>query len=95
MEITIFLDVEEANFLRLMVPASSPASNAIARAFHERDYWAANGRDVIVACDYEEAIELLRYAQKYCDGAAHNILRAFRLAHLRSTESSGEAQRYR
>ena len=95
MEMTIFLDVEEASFLRLMVTDSSPASGAIARAFRSRDYWAAEGRDVIVDCDYEEAIELLRYAQSYCDTAADSIRRAFRLAHLHATESSGEPQHYR
>lgn len=95
MEMTIFLDVEEANFLRLMIPPSSPASDAIARAFHARDYWDAGSRDVIVDCDYEEAIELLRYAQSYCDSAADCIRRGFRLAHLRATESSGEPQHHR
>ena len=94
MEMTVFLDVEEASFLRLMVPDSSPASAAIARAFRSRDHWAAEGRDVIVDCDYEEAIELLRYAQSYCDSATDSIRRGFRLAHLRATESSGESQRY-
>jgi hypothetical protein len=95
MEITIFLDVEEANFLRLMIPAASPASDAISRAFNARNYWSAEGRDVIVNCDYEEANELLRYAQSCCDSATDSIRRGFRLAHLRATESSGESQRYR
>ena len=85
MQMTIFLDVEEAHFLRDMIPGSSAGSAAIVRAIHNRDYWGSEGRDVIVNCDDDEGLELLAYAESYCDSAADKIRRSFRLAHLRVT----------
>jgi len=95
MQMTIFLDIEEANFLRLVIPDSPPASEAIARAIHTREYWGAEGRDVIVECDDTEGSELFAYAQSYCPSAVDKIRRAFRLAHLRIDSRIGEPQRYR
>jgi len=93
MQMTIFLDIEEANFLRLIIPDSTSASEAIARAIHTREYWGAEGRDVIVECDDTEGSELFAFAQSYCPSAVDKIRRAFRIAHLRI--DVGEAQRYR
>ena len=95
MQMTIFLDVEEANFLRDMIPESSPARAAIVRAIHTRDYWGAEGRDVVVDCDDDEGLELLAYAESYCDSAADKIRRSFRLAHLRVRDYNAESQRSR
>ena len=95
MQLTIFLDEEDAKFLNLMIPASSPAGEAIARAFHTRDYWGPESRDVIVDCDDTEAMELLAYAQSYCASAGSKIRRAFRLAHLRLEGMSREARHHR
>jgi hypothetical protein len=95
MQMTIFLDVEEANFLRDMIPQSSRGRAAIVRAIHTGDYWGAEGRDVIVDCDDDEGLELLAYAESYCDSAAGKIRRSFRLAHLRVRDHSAESQRSR
>jgi hypothetical protein len=95
MQMTIFLDVEEANFLRDMIPQSSPGHAAIARAIQTRDYWGAEGCDAILDCDDDEGLELLAYAESYCDSAADKIRRSFRLAHLRVRDHSAESQRSR
>jgi hypothetical protein len=95
MRLTIFLDEEEAKFLNLMIPASSPASESIGRAFHTREYWGSESRDVIVDCDDSEAMELLAYAQSYCASAGAKIRQGFRLAHLRLDDTTRQAQRYR
>lgn len=95
MQMTIFLDVEEANFLRDMIPQSSRGGEVIVRAIHTRDYWGAEGHDVIVDCDDDEGLELLAYAESYCDSAADKIRRSFRLAHLRIRDYSSESQRSR
>ena len=95
MQMTIFLDIEEANFLRLVIPDTSSGSGAIARALHTREYWGADGRDVIVQCDDSEGSELFGHAKSYCPSAVDKIRRAFRLAHLRIDVNIGEPQRYR
>lgn len=83
MEITIFLDTEEANHFCKILPIASAGNKAILRAMRARDYWGPDGRDVIVVCDDAEGAELLRYAQSDCPGAVEKIRRAFRVAHLR------------
>jgi hypothetical protein len=95
MQMTIFLDIEEANFLRLIIPDASGASEAITQALRNREYWGAEGRDVIIECDDIEGNELYAYAQSYCPSAIEKIRRAFRLAHLPLESSTGEQQRYR
>lgn len=82
MQMTIFLDMEEASFLREMIPAESPASEAIARAMRSREYWGEKERDLVVQCDDDDGLDLLVYAESYCPKAAGNIRRALRLANL-------------
>ena len=83
MQITIFLDTEEADYFCKIVPAASAAADAIKRAIRTREYWGHDGKDLVVVCDDTEGAELLRYAQWYCVSAIEKIRRAFRLAHLR------------
>lgn len=83
MEITIFLDTEEADYFCKIVPASSAGAEAIKRAIRTREYWGADGADIVVICDDTAGAELLGYAQSYCPSAIEKIRRAFRLAHLR------------
>jgi hypothetical protein len=82
-QLTIFLDIEEANRFCQVVPATSPASEAIGRAIRMREYWGSVGRDLVVECDDSEARDLLGCAESYCPSAVDKIRRAFRLAHLR------------
>lgn len=82
MQVTIFLDIEEANFLSEVIPADSPASEAIARALRKRKYWGGPEDDLVVECDDNDGLDLLGYAESYCPTAAGNIRRAFRLANL-------------
>ena len=83
MQITIFLDTEEADYFCKIIPASSGGAEAIKRAIRTREYWGPDGRNVIVVCEDSEGAELFRYAQSYCPSAVEKIRRAFRLAHLR------------
>jgi len=82
MELTIFLDPQEANHLRKVLPAKSLGSEAIAKALHTRDYWGPISRDVPIECDECQGRELLYQAQSFCPSAVEKIRRAFRLAHL-------------
>ena len=94
MQLTIFLDIEEANSFCQLIPATSAASEAILRAIHMREYWGSVGRDVIVQCGDSEARELLGYAHSYCPTVADKILRAFQLEHLHIDVSRGEPRHY-
>ncbi len=87
MQLTIFLDIVEADSLRRLDHAKSSAKQAIERAIKTRDYWGAIGRDVIVECDDKAARELASYAHSRCPSAVQKIRAAFRLAHLRRGES--------
>ena len=95
MQLTIFLDIEEAYSFCQLIPATSAASEAILRAIHMREYWGSVGRDVIVQCGDTEARELLGYAHSYCPTVADKILRAFQLEHLHIDVSRGEPRHYR
>ena len=86
MKLTIFLDIEEVFRLSQLVPFTSPASKAIARAIHMREYWGSGGPDVAVECDDGEGRDLLGYAEPY-PSAANKIRRAFRLAQVRIDDS--------
>lgn len=83
MKLTIFLDIEEVFRLSQLIPARSPASEAIALAIHMRHYWGSDGKDVAVECDDSDGRDLLGYAESGSPSAAYKIRRAFRLAHLR------------
>ena len=83
MQITIFLDTEEADYFCKIIPAASAGTEAIQGALRTRESWGSDGRDVIVVCEDSEGAELFRYAQSYCPSAVEKIRRAFRLAHLR------------
>jgi hypothetical protein len=87
MQLTIFLDITEADSLRRMYHAASSARKAVERAIQARDYWGSIGRDVIVECDDRDARELASYARSHCPSAVDKIRSAFRLAHLRRDES--------
>lgn len=83
MKLTIFIDIDEVFRLCQLVPATSPASQAIGRAIRMREYWGSGGREVAVECDDREARDLLGHAQSECPSAVDKIHRAFRLAHVR------------
>ena len=82
MELTIFLDTEEANHFRKVLSDKSLGSEAIEHAFRTRDYWGSISRDVPVECDERQGRELLHQAESFCPSAVEKIRRAFRLAHL-------------
>lgn len=83
MNMTIFLDIEEASFLSEILPDTSLASQAIGRAMRTREYWGSDGRNVVVQCEDMDGLDLLGYAESYCPNAAASIRRAFRLANMR------------
>ena len=87
MQLTIFLDISEADSLRKLDHAKTAAKQAVERAIQTRNYWGPVGRDVIVECDAEEARELASYAHSHCPSAVQKFRTAFRLAHLRSGRS--------
>lgn len=87
MQLIIFLDIVEADTLRQLNHAPSSAKQAVERALQTRRYWGSRGRDVIVECDDKEARELASYAHSHCPSAVQKIRTAFRLAHLRRSES--------
>ncbi len=89
MQLTIFLDLVEADSLRRVEPPAFSAKEAVERAIQTRDYWGALGRNVIVECDATTARVLARYAHCHCPSALQKIRTAFRLAHLRRGESRG------
>lgn len=86
MQLTIFLDIVEADSLRRLDHATSSAKQAVERAIR-RDYWGSLGRDVIVECDAKAARELASYAHSHCPSAVQKIRSAFRLAHIRRGEA--------
>ena len=83
MQMTIFLDVEEARFLNEVIPATSPVRGAIARALRIRECWGINRLEVAIECDDMDALDLLQYAEAYWPNAAADIRGAFRSANLR------------
>jgi hypothetical protein len=83
MQLTFFLDIEEAQFLRRLLPPASSASKAVDSAITTHQYWGSIGRDVYVECDDRQADELLGYAYPVCPKVADKIREAFQLARLR------------
>lgn len=83
MHMTIFLDIDEANFLTELMPPVGRASKTIARAMQAREYWGWAGRNVIIQCDDADGLDLLEHAESLCPTAADKIRWALQIANQR------------
>jgi hypothetical protein len=89
MRVMIFLDLPEAECLRLSVPSRSSAKDAIQRALLLRQQWAPASSNVPTECDDVQAGEILAYAQSACESAVEKVRSALRLARLRNEARGG------
>ena len=87
MQLTIFLDIMEANSCAETIMPNHRRNKRLSVPFKTRDYWGAIDKDVIVECDDKAARELARHAHSRCPSAVQKIRRLFRLARLRRGES--------
>ena len=83
MQMTIFLDLDEARFLNELMPPACQATRAITRAMQAREYWGFAGRNVIIQCDDSDGLDLLKHAEALCPTAADKIRSALQIANQR------------
>ncbi len=80
MQLTIFLNMEDAKCLARDAPDTSGVGQIIFRALRLRQGAGSQSDQVFVLCNENEARELLRRAQDECQECIDKILRAFDVA---------------